>query len=316
MRFLIVDDSRAMRMLMIRALRAIGHREGTFLQASNAEQAWDLIRGDWPDLVLCDWFMPEVSGMDRLNASGVEVRLGFVTSAADAESRRLAAERGALFVLNKPFTEEQLDKVVQAATRPEARPERPHQVPAAMREDASAYAIKRILQHLLHRETTSRVLDHALDTAGFKVPVVARYEHLDGTPSGAVATDLRTASRLAAALTLVPPAIIRDATQGNHLTGILDTNLREVLNVLGQLFTRGGRVQSRLSHIYFDGEPEPDELAALLSSPKWRSDVTVQVPRYGEGQFVLFGAGSPASRPTGPVRRITGRMAAVGRAES
>lgn len=319
MKLLIVDDSRAMRMLLIRALRAVGYRDATFLQASSADAAWESIHADWPDLVLCDWFMPETSGLDllrRLNEAEVHVRLGFVTSAADAESRRFAAEEGALFVLNKPFTEEQLEKVVETAVRPKATPERPHKVPAAMPEDASAYAIKRILQHLLHRATTSRVNDHPFDPCEFEVPLLARYERLDGRICGVIVTELSTAARLGAALTLVPPAVIREATDGVRLTGMLDTNMHEVLNVMGQLFSKGGRVQSRLSGVYFHGEDEPDDALSVVGTPKWRSDVSVQIPRYGEGRFILYGATAQLARIRAGTRRITGSLPVLGRTGS
>jgi len=106
---LIVDDSKAMRMIVMRTLRQAGYGSAEIREAGNGSEALALIRADAPDLVLCDWNMPELSGIDllsRLNTEGPKVRFGFVTSEGTDTMRERARQEGALFLIAKPFTAE------------------------------------------------------------------------------------------------------------------------------------------------------------------------------------------------------------------
>ena len=107
MKVLIVDDSKTMRMIVKRTLRQAGFDGVAVEEASNGSEALALIAKAAPDLVLSDWNMPEMSGIEllqKLRAMGSPVRLGFVTSEGTAEMRHVAKEAGALFLLAKPFT--------------------------------------------------------------------------------------------------------------------------------------------------------------------------------------------------------------------
>jgi two-component system, chemotaxis family, chemotaxis protein CheY len=109
MRVLIVDDSRAMRMLVLRELRRAGFDSHDYQEASNGAEGLAAVKAAEPDFVLSDWNMPEMNGIDflrALRAEGSQVKFGFVTTEGSAELRRDAIEAGALFVINKPFTTE------------------------------------------------------------------------------------------------------------------------------------------------------------------------------------------------------------------
>jgi two-component system, chemotaxis family, chemotaxis protein CheY len=107
MKILIVDDSKAMRSIVLRTLRQAGFGEHTFTEAVNGAEALKAIREAAPDLVLSDWNMPEMNGIDllkELQASGPKVKFGFVTSEGTPDMRKLAEDSGALFLIAKPFT--------------------------------------------------------------------------------------------------------------------------------------------------------------------------------------------------------------------
>jgi len=107
LRVLVVDDSKVMRQIVIRTLRQAGYGEWTVIEASNGAEALELALAQQPDLVLSDWNMPEMTGIDllrKLNASGADIPLGFVTSEGSTQMRELAAAEGALFLIAKPFT--------------------------------------------------------------------------------------------------------------------------------------------------------------------------------------------------------------------
>lgn len=119
MRFLVVDDSKTMRMIIIRTLRQAGFGDDSVDQAGNTAEALEAIQAAPPDLVLCDWNMPGGSGLDllkHLRVSGSTVRFGFVTSEGSAEMRRMALEAGAGFFITKPFTPEAFQDALRAVS--------------------------------------------------------------------------------------------------------------------------------------------------------------------------------------------------------
>ena len=107
MKVLIVDDSSAMRMIVKRTMRQAGYGNHTVTEASNGREALESIKGDKPDLVLTDWAMPEMNGIELLKAikeEQIPVKVGVVTSQGSAAIQQQAKDEGALFVLTKPFT--------------------------------------------------------------------------------------------------------------------------------------------------------------------------------------------------------------------
>ncbi len=115
MQILVVDDSKAMRSIVMRAVRQAGYEGVTFLEAANGAEALKAIRAAPPALVLADWNMPEMNGIDllkALRAEGNAVKLGFVTSESDPAMRDQAFQAGAAFMLTKPFTPDAVKAVL------------------------------------------------------------------------------------------------------------------------------------------------------------------------------------------------------------
>ena len=109
MKILIADDSRVMRQIVIRTLRQAGHGGHDIVEAENGREALEMVHAEAPDLVLSDWNMPEMNGIDMLHAlraSGQTVPFGFVTSEGSPEMVARAEQAGAMFVITKPFTPE------------------------------------------------------------------------------------------------------------------------------------------------------------------------------------------------------------------
>ncbi len=104
---LVIDDSRAMRMIVMRHLRQAGYGEATFLEAADGREGLALIRSRQPSVVLSDWNMPEMDGLEllrELRSSGSDISFGFVTSETTEEMHDLAFAEGADFLITKPFT--------------------------------------------------------------------------------------------------------------------------------------------------------------------------------------------------------------------
>jgi two-component system chemotaxis response regulator CheY len=116
MRILIADDSRVMRQIVKRTLRQAGYSDAEVSEAENGREAFEAIANDTPDLVLSDWNMPEMTGIEllvALRAQGHSVPFGFVTSEGSPEMRDKAESAGALFLVAKPFTSDSFREVLE-----------------------------------------------------------------------------------------------------------------------------------------------------------------------------------------------------------
>ena len=114
MSILVVDDSKAMRMIVRRTLRQAGYNHEV-KEASGATEAIQTLQSEQIDLILCDWNMPEMNGLDllqKLRAMEQKVKFGFVTSESSQDMRSAAMDAGALFLITKPFTPEAVRAVL------------------------------------------------------------------------------------------------------------------------------------------------------------------------------------------------------------
>jgi two-component system chemotaxis response regulator CheY len=115
MDILLVDDSKTMRGIVQRAIRQAGFRGLTVGEAENGVQALEKLRADQPKLILSDWNMPEMSGIDflvQVRASANRVPFGFITSEASAAIKELAMNSGANFLISKPFSPETMQEAL------------------------------------------------------------------------------------------------------------------------------------------------------------------------------------------------------------
>jgi two-component system, chemotaxis family, chemotaxis protein CheY len=107
MKIVVADDSKAMRMIVVRTLRQAGFGGHEVLEAENGRQGLELVGQHAPELILSDWNMPEMSGIQfltTLRSRGVTTPFCFVTSEGSEEMREQAAAAGALGLIAKPFT--------------------------------------------------------------------------------------------------------------------------------------------------------------------------------------------------------------------
>jgi two-component system chemotaxis response regulator CheY len=120
LKILIVDDSTAMRMIVKKTLRQAGFEGHTIEEAEDGAKALAAIKTAKPDVVLSDWNMPNMSGLQLLEAlsgEGVKVTFGFVTTETTPEMRAKASAAGAKFLISKPFTPESFKQSLQPHLR-------------------------------------------------------------------------------------------------------------------------------------------------------------------------------------------------------
>jgi two-component system chemotaxis response regulator CheY len=115
MRALIIDDSKAMRKVLGRTMSNMGFEVD---EAMNGEEAIVLLEQSAnTGIVLVDWNLPEMSGLDFVKAIRStdqydSVRLMMVTSDTDEDQMATAFQAGVDEYVTKPFTDDIIrDKV-------------------------------------------------------------------------------------------------------------------------------------------------------------------------------------------------------------
>lgn len=116
---MIVDDERAIREMISLALSKEGF---TCLEAANAHEAEKMIQQQSPDLVLLDWMMPGVSGIDfmrRLRKDDKTRGLPVVmlTAKSGEEDKIQGLDTGADDYIAKPFSTRELIARIRALLR-------------------------------------------------------------------------------------------------------------------------------------------------------------------------------------------------------
>ncbi len=112
-RFLVVDDFSTMRRIMRNLLKELG-----FMNVEEAEdgvEALAKLRADKFDFVVSDWNMPNMTGIELLQAIRADAGLRhlpvlMVTAEAKRENIIMAAQAGASGYVVKPFTAAKLDE--------------------------------------------------------------------------------------------------------------------------------------------------------------------------------------------------------------
>ena len=116
---LVVDDSRAQRGLLARYLAKWGYR---VLEADSGASALELCKSDAPDLIVSDWMMPGMDGLELCQAyRGLETeQYGYfilLTSKSDKEEVARGLDIGADDFLTKPVNPSELRARIQAGQR-------------------------------------------------------------------------------------------------------------------------------------------------------------------------------------------------------
>jgi two-component system chemotaxis response regulator CheY len=111
MRVLVIDDSRTVRIIIRQALAEAGL---DVIEAANGREGLDQLRAhEDVELVLVDWNMPEMNGLEFVQAVRAQrsydpVRIMMVTTETEQEQVVRALNAGANEYLMKPFTKEVL----------------------------------------------------------------------------------------------------------------------------------------------------------------------------------------------------------------
>jgi two-component system chemotaxis response regulator CheY len=120
MRFLIVDDSSTMRRIIINTLTKLGYKE--FHEAGNGREGLEKLAAAPVDMIITDWNMPEMSGIDfiravRANSATKLLPVLMVTTNAAEDDIVAALKAGVNNYVVKPFTPDTIREKIQLAMK-------------------------------------------------------------------------------------------------------------------------------------------------------------------------------------------------------
>jgi two-component system phosphate regulon response regulator PhoB len=116
---LVVEDEPAIQELLSFNLQQAGHHT---LNATSAEQALSLLRDTLPDLILLDWMLPGVSGIEfarRLKADAYTKTIPIImlTARGEEQDKIVGFDTGADDYITKPFSPRELMARIKAVLR-------------------------------------------------------------------------------------------------------------------------------------------------------------------------------------------------------
>jgi two-component system phosphate regulon response regulator PhoB len=116
---LVVEDEPAIQELIAYNLKQAGHLP---LRADNAEQALGLVANALPDLVLLDWMLPGLSGIEfarrlRADKRTRAIPIIMLTARSDEQDKLRGLETGADDYITKPFSPRELNARIKAVLR-------------------------------------------------------------------------------------------------------------------------------------------------------------------------------------------------------
>lgn len=116
---LIIEDDEDIRELVAHALAKTGF---TLLKAANGREGFVLAVDHHPDLILLDWMMPEVNGLEALrrlrrDARTANIPVIMLSAKAEVDNKSEGLDAGADDYLAKPFSPKELVSRVNAVLR-------------------------------------------------------------------------------------------------------------------------------------------------------------------------------------------------------
>jgi len=108
-KILIVDDFATMRRILKNILKQLGFKN--LVEADDGTTAWDVLESQEIDLIISDWNMPKMTGLEllkKVRASDQYKKSPFLMVTAEAQKQNVieAVQAGVSNYVVKPFTAE------------------------------------------------------------------------------------------------------------------------------------------------------------------------------------------------------------------
>lgn len=108
-----------------------------------------------------------------------------------------------------------------------------------------------------------------------------------GEPVALCGADVTLAAAFGTALSMLPPAAMKEAIQKNDISGVMQENLREIMNICTRLVLDSGSPHLKLESVC-SGKALPPQAASLIKGAKGQCHFQLQMPKYGGGVLSLL----------------------------
>ncbi len=114
---LIVDDSLPMRSVIKRTIKAAGYGSGDLLEAANGQEAIDLLKKSWVDIIMTDYNMPVMNGLELIQAIkkdeiSKDIPVVVISTEGNESKIQEFMDSGAAGYITKPFTAEAIRDLI------------------------------------------------------------------------------------------------------------------------------------------------------------------------------------------------------------
>ena len=119
MKVLLAEDSASDRLILARLVSRLGH---AVIEAEDGTEAVDLFRETQPDLVLLDWMLPSVTGIElarrlKRDETTNEIPIIMLTAKSEEDNKIQGLDVGADDYITKPFSTRELISRIKAVLR-------------------------------------------------------------------------------------------------------------------------------------------------------------------------------------------------------
>jgi CheY-like chemotaxis protein len=300
MKFLIVDDSLAMQSIIKRSLAKAGYKFNVYKMAEDGVQALKIIESWKPDVVITDWHMPIMNGIELLQevkSRKLDLKIGLVTSETNPRLILQAKEAGALFVLHKPFELHELQKtfipIVQGAIESQKVLSNLSTNDAVLGNDLQLPSIpdlKKIATGFNFNEfviESSNSLD--INYAYLPYVIVLFTRHDKKTAKAMCILDIRSAAILSCAFDKESIQNVAELLKNKTLTKKQLDKIKSLMDMVSGLFYDPYTMQDLLvKSVHMIPKPfdRLDQLGA--TSKDKRLDLTIKSKEHGEGQVIFM----------------------------
>jgi len=288
---LVVDDSQAMTTIVKRSLQNMGVENLEIKTTFNGQAALELIKEWDPFLVVSDYHMPEMTGlelMQEMNRQMLDINIGFVTTENAENKIDELIKSGAKFVVKKPFDFETLQQVILPLLQGTLEGEKAISDSQTSAGDTGRIAIPsaKSFYTIISRLSSSEVLVEATDRNEFKsiqYPcLLGLYEDVDrGRVQSIILMDVSAAAIIGATtqgLKIEPGPLSKPQLQG----------CENFLSILGTLMYDNKHKQPLTLRSTSVIHEESEVITKLLNAETERTYLEVAAIGQGSGKAAII----------------------------
>lgn len=284
MKILIVDDSLAMTAIVRRSVQSSGLDNLEIETAKSAADALECMPAFKPNLVITDWHMPKMSGLEMLQnmkqLGFAEVCVGFISSEINPGLIEESKRNGAKFFLNKPFKDADLWGQLKEIESTQ-KFHRPHSQPVQTAE------FQDCLKSMM--KTPFRLVEQKMETSDLSEKnILALY----GAPSNSrpqvvAVMNINAAIIIGSAMLGMQPADAKSQFITGKPTDDVQGNAVKAFAVCAKIIHADSKESVSMSRQSIVAKDFP-KLIEIMASKKPASHFRIDVPGYGSGRLAFF----------------------------